>query len=181
MRYVALLAAVNVGKRQMNMARLRQVIAALGYSDVGTYIQTGNLFFEVLGATPAAAVQVAIEQAMAAEFGFAVDTVLLELDEFARIVEHAPFAPRELGPAERRLVLFLRQPAADLPALPVTSANGSFTVVAADADALYVEIADAQAWARTPPAETKRLLGPVKTTGRWHHTSLKILAAARTG
>lgn len=61
----------------------------------------------------------------------------------------------------------------------MTSANGSFTVVAADADALYVEIADVQAWVRTPPAETKRLLGPVTTTGRWHHVSVKILAAAR--
>lgn len=111
-RYVALLAAVNVGKRQMNMARLRQLIAELGYSDVGTYIQTGNLFFDVSASTSALAVQEGIEQAMAAEFGFAVDTVLLELDEFARIVEQAPFSPRELGPAERRLVLFLREPAA---------------------------------------------------------------------
>ncbi len=179
MRYVALLAAVNVGKRQMNMARLRQLVASLGYGDVGTYIQTGNLFFDVSATTPAPAVQEQIEEAMAAEFGFAVDTVLLQLDDFARIVEHAPFSPRELGPAERRLVLFLREPATELPALPVTSANGSFTVVAADTHALYVEIADAQAWARTPPAETKRLLGPVKTTGRWHSVSLKILAAAR--
>lgn len=178
MRYVALLAAVNVGKRQMKMARLRDVIATLGYRDVGTYIQTGNLFFDAPAEQAVATVQDAIEKAMVEEFGFMVDTVLLELAAFARIVEQAPFPARDLAPAERRLILFLREPPASLPALPITNANGSFTVFAADSDAFYVEIADAQAWAQTPVAETKRMFGPVKTTGRWYHTSLKILAAA---
>jgi uncharacterized protein (DUF1697 family) len=43
-RYVALLRAVNVGgKSVIKMADLRARVEALGYEDVSTYIQTGNV------------------------------------------------------------------------------------------------------------------------------------------
>ncbi len=44
--YIALLRSVNVaGHGRLAMADLRQSFLALGYSDVSTYIQTGNVFF----------------------------------------------------------------------------------------------------------------------------------------
>ena len=43
-RYVALLRAVNVGgTSKLPMADLRAIATALGYDDVATYIQSGNL------------------------------------------------------------------------------------------------------------------------------------------
>lgn len=179
-RYIALLGAVNVGKRQMKMARLREIIADLGFLHVGTYIQTGNLFFDAPSATPAASIKESIEKAMAEEFGFAVDTVLLSIDSFASILDRAPFGSGELGPDERRLIMFLRAQPAAQPGLPLTSDNGSFTIVGADGQAWYMHIADAQTWARTATAQMKKMAIDVPHTGRWRHTSVKILQAART-
>ena len=182
-RYVALLAAVNVGRRQMKMERLREVIRAVGFDGVGTYIQTGNLFFTAPASTTADSVQRQIEQAISTEFGFGVETVLHTVADFARIVEGGPFSADPLTPDERQLIVFLRRPPAALPPLPAPSSNGSFSIIGADAPtdprALYVQISDARTWARTSPAEMKRLLGPMTTTGRWRHTSERILAAAQ--
>jgi len=48
-RMVALLRAVNVGGRKLPMAELRALCADLGWSDVATYIQSGNLVFTAPG------------------------------------------------------------------------------------------------------------------------------------
>lgn len=46
MRYVLLLRGINVGgKNKIAMAELRQQVEGLGYKDVRTYINSGNLFF----------------------------------------------------------------------------------------------------------------------------------------
>ena len=46
MRYVLLLRGINVGgKNKIAMADLRQQVEGLGYKDVRTYINSGNLFF----------------------------------------------------------------------------------------------------------------------------------------
>src|SRR4028119_115521 len=56
MRYVALLRAVNVGGAKVPMAQLREVCAGLGWREVETYIQSGNVAFESEAAAPALAV-----------------------------------------------------------------------------------------------------------------------------
>ena len=52
MRYVALLRAVNVGGRKLPMAELRADVAALGFTDVETYIQSGNVVFAAKKTSP---------------------------------------------------------------------------------------------------------------------------------
>lgn len=47
MRYVLLLRGINVGGRnKVVMAELRQAVENLGYDNVETYINSGNLFFD---------------------------------------------------------------------------------------------------------------------------------------
>lgn len=47
MRYVLLLRGINVGGRnKVVMAELRRAVADLGYDNVETYINSGNLFFD---------------------------------------------------------------------------------------------------------------------------------------
>ena len=43
---VALLRAVNVGGRKLPMAELRALCGELGWTDVATYIQSGNVVFD---------------------------------------------------------------------------------------------------------------------------------------
>ena len=53
-RMVALLRAVNVGGRKLPMAELRALCGELGWQNVATYIQSGNVVFDA-DCTPAEA------------------------------------------------------------------------------------------------------------------------------
>ena len=50
--YVAFLRAVNIGRRQTPMARVRATLEASGFTDVQTYIQTGNVLLTTTARSP---------------------------------------------------------------------------------------------------------------------------------
>ena len=43
--YIALLRGINVGGKVLKMADLKQAVAALGFEEVQTYLQSGNMVF----------------------------------------------------------------------------------------------------------------------------------------
>ena len=48
MRYVLLLRGINVGgKNKVVMSELKELLEREGFSDVDSYINSGNLFFQV--------------------------------------------------------------------------------------------------------------------------------------
>jgi uncharacterized protein (DUF1697 family) len=100
-RQIALLRGVNVGPTtRVGMAPLREVFAALGFSEIKTYVNSGNVVFS--GRTASAA---KLEQAIAAEFGFDVPVVLRTRDELAAVAAANPLAG-VADNASRYLVLF---------------------------------------------------------------------------
>jgi uncharacterized protein (DUF1697 family) len=94
--HVALLRGVNVGGVTLAMADLRQLVAALGHSEVTTYIQSGNVVF-----TPAnpdsAAVARELEAAIAAKLGVRPAVIVLSGSELADVVRATPY-PAEPNP-----------------------------------------------------------------------------------
>ena len=48
MKYAVLLRGINVGgNHKVVMSELRDLVSQLGYEQVETYINSGNLFFEI--------------------------------------------------------------------------------------------------------------------------------------
>jgi uncharacterized protein (DUF1697 family) len=73
MVFVALLRGINVGgKNRVEMARLREAFEKLGFGDVRTYINSGNVIFSHDRAPRAEDV----EEALEAEFGFEIKVTL---------------------------------------------------------------------------------------------------------
>ena len=69
MRYVALIRAINVGGRSMiAMPVLRELFESLGFKNVVTYIQTGNVLFTSSSAS-VTALEKKIEAKLSAHFG----------------------------------------------------------------------------------------------------------------
>ena len=88
-RFVALLHAVNLGKtRKVPMAQLRDLLGQLGLEDVQTYIQSGNAVFSA--SQPPESLRPLLEQALEAEFGFAVPVTLRSADEWAALIAACP-------------------------------------------------------------------------------------------
>ena len=103
--HVAFLRAINLGKhRKLPMAQVKECLAAAGFTDVETYLATGNVRLE----TPkrsSSAVEQAVERALSASAGFEVPTVVLSPKELAAV--HAS-AVRLGVTAQRQYVTFLR-------------------------------------------------------------------------
>lgn len=88
-RYVAFLRAVNVGSRRVAMPRARAVLAGLGYAEVASYANTGNLIFSSTG--PAADHEGAIRAAMEGEFGFELTTFVRTPRQVRSLATEKPF------------------------------------------------------------------------------------------
>ena len=86
---VAFLRAVNVGKRTVAMARLSTLVEGLGYGDVWTHINSGNVVFDAPGARRA--LERSLETALEAEFGFEVTTMVRTPGELRTALAGAPF------------------------------------------------------------------------------------------
>jgi len=179
MKYIAFLRAVNVGKRQVKMARLRELFAELGYDDVRTYIQTGNVFFAA-PATDRVALERTIERHLLDALGFEVTTLVRAIAEVEAALASDPFAGIVVTPDTRLCCLFTSAPLpADL-ALPVVVEGRDYTltIVAATPDAVFVVIQQVPGKAGNAIAFIEKTY-KVRATARFFDTTRKIVAAAR--
>jgi uncharacterized protein (DUF1697 family) len=102
-RLVALLRGINLGsKRRVPMADLRELMAELGYEDVRTVLQSGNII--CTGAMAKA--RETLEAALEDRYGFKVDVVLRTMDELHAVVGSEPFGD-EATDLTRSFVVFL--------------------------------------------------------------------------
>ncbi len=90
MRYVGLLRAVNVGKRQVPMARLRALVEELGFTAVATLMASGNVVFST-DRSDVAALEEELAAAIEAEFGFPVPVLVRSADDLDRVIADNPF------------------------------------------------------------------------------------------
>jgi uncharacterized protein (DUF1697 family) len=106
-RRIGLLRGVNVGRgRKVEMARLRALMEELGYADVRTYVQSGNVVFSDPGGDDAARLEQHLAEQFTDAFGFAIPVILRTRDELADVLAGNPFAGVADDPA-RHVVLFL--------------------------------------------------------------------------
>jgi uncharacterized protein (DUF1697 family) len=111
-RIVAFLRAINVGGRNLvPMKRLREIFEALGFTDVETFIASGNVIFTAPSAS-LAALEKKIESGLQKALGYDVKTFLRTDAEVAAIARYKPFAPAALKTAAALNVAFLSEPLA---------------------------------------------------------------------
>lgn len=110
MRYLALLRGINVGGNNLiRMADLKACFEGMGFSDVVTYIQSGNVVFTAKAGS-AAGLTEKIEKELAARFAYPARVVVVSHAELREAVRGAP---KGFGadPAKYRYdVIFLKKP-----------------------------------------------------------------------
>jgi uncharacterized protein (DUF1697 family) len=88
--YVALLRGINVGgNNKVSMVDLRSMCLGLGYDNVETYIQSGNVVFDA--AASEASVVAAVKAGLLSTFGLTLSVVVRSAAELIEIVQHNPF------------------------------------------------------------------------------------------
>ncbi len=175
-RHVALLRADNVGGRRLPVAELRALCDGLGWRDVVTYIQSGNLLFTGNGSR--AALEAALEAAIAERFAMAVPTIVRSAAEWSRLAETKPFP--EVPETEFNRVMLLvskRPPAADAEqAIGAKAAAGERVQRAGDA--LWIHFPDGAGRSKLTPSSIDRAIGS-PATARNHRTVLKLAEMLR--
>src|ERR1700730_14284856 len=82
--YISMLRGINVGgHKRIKMDQLRASFEALGFDQVKTYIQSGNVVFKTTKLSPAA-LSKRIEERILSDFGFPVSVISRSKDEMAR-------------------------------------------------------------------------------------------------
>ncbi len=176
MRYIALLRGINVGGHQVTMAALRRHFADLGLANVGSYIQSGNVFFDSDEADREV-LRARIEGQLRGALGYEVATCLRTVEEFATVLARDPFAGIAVTPEMRLSVSFLARPVPPLPDLPYTTPKGDFELVAMTPTELFVVWYLVDGRPGNGYGHLERKLATPATTRFWH-TAAKILAAA---
>ncbi len=91
MKYVAFLRGINVGgKNKVKMETLREVCAALGFENVKTYINSGNVIFET-EQTDDKKLAAKLEKAIEKEFALNIKVMVRSIAEIEEIVKNNPF------------------------------------------------------------------------------------------
>lgn len=107
-RMVALLRAVNVGGRKLPMAELRAHIADLGWENVATYIQSGNVVFDA-ACSPAEA-EAALEALIAKHYGYEAPAIVRTRDQWAKYPGGNPFHDAARDTPNYLLMLVAKRP-----------------------------------------------------------------------
>lgn len=179
-KWLALLRGINVGGRnKIPMADLRALCADIGWRDITTYIQSGNVVFRAeaepsaLEAEPSALEneKATLENALAAgiaeRFGLTVPVVVRSGASWHGYIAANPF-PAESAAAPNRVMLAVAQApphTAAVDGLQAKAAAGE--VVRPGGDALWIYFPDGVATSKLSPALLDRLVGSPVTMRNW--------------
>ena len=153
---VALLRGINVGRaKRVSMADLREVFTSLGYGDVRTVLQSGNVVFTASRAPGGRAVT-AIEQALHASTGVQASVLLLAAADVAAIAAANPLRDISTDPS-RAFVTFLSRPVDPSLVPPVDAEALTPEVMVVAERAIYQWCPDGWLTTKVRPAWWKQL------------------------
>ncbi len=107
-QYIALLRGINVGgNSKIEMGRLKKLFQNLGFTNVSTYINSGNVIFD--SDLPQESLSGIIEKDIQKEFLFRVKTLVITSDTLQKIAAKVPASWQNDGLKQKTDVLFLWQ------------------------------------------------------------------------
>ncbi len=156
--YIALIRGINVGgHKKLSMADLKSACESLGYTDVRTLLNSGNVIFTAAKAPNAADLE--------KKLGIDVRVILRTPAELAKAIERNPLK----GEPNRLMLMFLEKASAkklDWPGPEQTHLDGRH---------LYLYYPEGQGTTKLTNVFIERQLGVAGTTRNWN-TVTKLLA-----
>ena len=107
-KYIAILRGINVGgKRKILMADLKELFSEIGFADIQTYIQSGNVIFNTKRKDDNIELANKIEQSIAKNYDFKVPVIVRDVEELNEAISNNPFF--EKNDIERLHLTFLKE------------------------------------------------------------------------
>ena len=177
-RQIALLRGINVGKaKRVAMADLRALFEKLGYVDVRTLLNSGNVVFSVPETStvePAPRIETAIAEAT----GHRVRVTVIGAEELAEIVANNPLRDVATDPS-RLLISVFNHPADRGRVVPLTQQDWTPDRLALGDRVAYVWCAEGILESRLAQALGRALGDSVTSRNLTTMSKLKVLAEER--
>jgi uncharacterized protein (DUF1697 family) len=164
--FIGLLRGINVGgHNKVPMVDLRSLCAELGWKNIQTYIQSGNLVFSASGKP--AALETTLQCAIEKHFGFSISTIIRSAADWPAYIRSNPF----LDACEKEphaVMLCLSQAPLKIDAaarLSERAASGERIIQSSDA--LWIHFAGGVARSKISPALLDRMAGSPVTARNW--------------
>jgi uncharacterized protein (DUF1697 family) len=176
--HVALIRGINVGKaKRVGMGDLRALVEKLGYGDVRTLLNSGNVVFTVPRIEKPSKIADRIERAIEARLGMTARVTVLTAAELAAVIAENPLGPIAADPS-RLFVTVIFDPADRKRLTPLTKQDWAPDRLALGKRVVYQ-------WCPNGQLESElvegvgRVLGAGATTRNW--STMKKLHALLEG
>lgn len=174
--YLALFRAVNVsGHNVIKMEHLRKLMEANGFNNVATYIQSGNVVFDI-DETDKAKVGRAVEVLLYKEYGYDVFTFILNEADLKNAINNNPYTKPEPEPSgiKKYFTTFLSGDATTQGIDQMKKYNRSDDEFKALGNVMYLKLSQSAADSKLSNSFIESKMGLKSTTRNWN-TTLKLL------
>jgi len=163
--YVALLRGINVGgSHKVPMAELKKELLRLGFVNVETLLNSGNVIFEA----PEEPSEELLEARLMEVFGFPIPVLLQPGDTFQTVVRKDPFREIPVTKDIRLYTSFLKEKPKNGPSLPWCSPDGSYRILTME-DRIIFSVLDLALSQTTKAMDTlEQMFGKNITTRNWN-------------
>ena len=128
-QYVAFLRGINVGgHHKVPMADLRQRMAMLGFTEITTLLNSGNIIFSTVEGK-ISQLEKRIAHDLEQHFEFPVPVLVRRAEEIEELITAQPFSEVEVTKDTRLYVSFLKEDRPHDLSLPWTSEDRSFRIL----------------------------------------------------
>lgn len=177
-KYIALLRGINVsGQKLIKMEALRKSMSDMGFKDVSTYIQSGNILFN--SADAAAVLERKISERIRQDFGFEVSVIVLEPSELEIAVAENPFFERTTEDSTQPYIGYLSEAPApeNIEVLQAMDFNkDEFRIIG---KRIYIWYADSAGNTKLSNPVIEKKLKVVSTARNWKTTNKLIELASK--
>jgi uncharacterized protein (DUF1697 family) len=174
-RHVALLRAVNLAGRSMvSMASLRALLEELGFSEVRSLLQSGNLVFDDDRRTPAE-LEHLLEEATMKKLGVRTDCFVRTSKQWGKLVAANPFPGEAKKDPGHFLVVCLKKAPSAAAVKSLQAAIRGREIVRAEGRQAYAIYPDGVGRSKLTAALIEKKLGSRGTARNWN-TVLKLAA-----
>src|SRR5882672_1351084 len=104
--YIAMLRGINIGPhKRMKMEKLRASCESLGFEQVKTYVQSGNVVFKATKQPPAS-LSKKLEDRIVRDFGFSAPVIIRTAEEMGKVIKDNPLLKEKGTDVEKLHVTF---------------------------------------------------------------------------
>jgi uncharacterized protein (DUF1697 family) len=165
--YVVFLRGINVGgHHKVPMADLRKELKEMGFENIVTLLNSGNVIFNTNTNNPES-LEKMISQNLEKTFGFPVPTIIRKSETIYQLFKDNPFRDVKITKDIRLYVSFLKKNTQSDLELPWTSSDNSYKIIERR-DKTILSILDLSV-SKTPKAMeiTEKFFGKDITTRNW--------------